>query len=141
MGQSSYKKTYFLPSLECSLEIANTPNSTSQEKENALDLLRHELNNELRMIRQKHFPELDQLTENGFDEALYQKTKTFIKALRKMYNNKYNAAYQAKNAQIAKLTSSDQDRENYLLMQNLHRNDIRYCDREKQVDKNSGSEW
>lgn len=122
MGQASYMRTYYLPALESKLEEAN--NTTDEEtRTEALTLLRNELSHEVKAVGEDYFPELNELRSDSFNPSVYEKTQEFISALRKLYNNRYKKANQAKTDLVASMTATDEQKANFVRLQNLHRNE------------------
>ncbi len=123
MGQASYQRTYWLPTLESKLDIASDQNTSDEERSEALRLVRNELNKELRLIGQQYFPDAEKLTLESYDKELESSTREFLTTLRKVYNNRFNAASKEKNELVASLTSTPEDQAEFLRQQNLHKNE------------------
>lgn len=125
MGQASFKKTYYLPTLESKLDFASNPDNKAKtdELEDALAVLRNEINKELLLIGKDQFPRVDELRPETFDQALYHETKAFLAALRKFYNNRFNQADEAKNELIRSMTNTPEKLAAYVQKQNEYYNE------------------
>ncbi|MEP2772964.1 MAG: ATP-binding cassette domain-containing protein [Fulvivirga sp.] len=128
MAQSDYKKLYYIPSLETSLEynLNNLkPNSTEVEEkvESNFTLLRNEIGKELESIGKDKFTQLDKLNINNFDSTLYQETYSFLEKLRAFYASRYNKADRAKDKIIVSLTNTPEDRAKFDEFKDRYRNE------------------
>ncbi len=111
IADAEYKKLYYVPRLETELSNAflNIRQKLNPEKGNqirkSLEILRIEINNELKLIGNDKFQKVDRLVIERFDSATYLNTKSFLEKLKKMYINRYNKAEEEKNNYLATLTS------------------------------------
>lgn len=128
MAQSDYKKLYYIPTLESSLEY-NLNNMNPKEPdvkkkvESNFNLLQNEIGNELASIGQDKFTKLEQLNVNDFDSALYQETYSFLEKLRAFYASRYNKADRAKDNIIVNLTNTPEDRAKFDAFKDRYRNE------------------
>jgi len=128
MAESDYKKLYYIPALESSLEY-NLNNLKSRDEEilekrkSHLKLLRNEISKELKKIGNDKFSSLDKLTINAFDSALYRETHVFLKQLKAFYSNRYNKADRAKDKVIVSRTNTPEDRAAFDAFKDKHRNE------------------
>jgi ABC-type multidrug transport system ATPase subunit/uncharacterized tellurite resistance protein B-like protein len=105
MAESDFKKIYYIPELETRLDFvnlnrANSDASVQQKISSDLELLRHEIANELETVGKENFAFMDRLDRNKFDSATYQGTKLFFETLKKFYINRFNKADQQKEKLI-----------------------------------------
>jgi hypothetical protein len=115
IGNSEYKKVYYIPALES--ELAYCLNNRSQWRNarnlkmtSTLALIKSEISKELRFIGDENFSYLDQLQMGKFDSTVYQHTARFLSVLKRYYGNKSTAAVNEKEKLIATLTSSPEMR-------------------------------
>ncbi len=125
MGQSEYKKTYYIPALNTKLNFCNNPANQEDTKaiDDALKFLQNEINNELRLIGQDMFSGIDKLTTKSFNSDVYQSTSEFLKTLKKVYSNRYNHASEQKEALIAQLIDTPEKKQKFLADQNAYENE------------------
>lgn len=123
MGQASYMKTYYIPTLESKLEIVQDAGSTDEEKNSSFEILRNEIGIQLRTVGKQFFPEVDQLNPMDFTQETGEKASAFLDALRKVQNNRFNKANNEKNTMLAQLNSSGERQAKFLELQNRHRNE------------------
>lgn len=115
MAEADYKKLYYIPALETSLEF-NLNNMSSEDESikrqitSNFDLLRNEISKELERVGKDKFTKLDNLTISKFDSTLYDETHQFLAKLRAYYANRYNKADRAKDKKIVSLTNTPEDR-------------------------------
>lgn len=126
MAQSEFKTVYWAPKLEAALEYCH--NVSDREKyaaslEEHFTLLRNELGKELDVIGYDKFPEYELLTVETFDEQVFEAGMEFIKALKKLYNNRYNKAFKEKDEAIQAMTKTEEDRARYLSMKSEYENE------------------
>ncbi len=125
IGQASYKKMYYLPSLESKLDYCAKPENKANKKEYkaALATLRNEIKNELKIFGAEQFPEVDQLTPEQFNDELYRKTRVFLSTVRKVYNNRFNEANDEKNRMVQSMTDTPEKQAAYMDKENRYHNE------------------
>jgi ABC-type multidrug transport system ATPase subunit len=102
---SEYKTVYYLPRLLTDLDYSFTNrNNQNDQVPVRLELIRNELNKELKMIGRDKFPQVDDLVESKLDQQLYQETSDFINKLKDFYNLKSKKAYKSKTEKQASLS-------------------------------------
>ncbi|WP_151997215.1 MULTISPECIES: ATP-binding cassette domain-containing protein [unclassified Imperialibacter] len=126
MAQSEYKTVYWAPKLEAALEYCH--NVTEKEKyaaslEERFTLLRNELGKELDVIGYDKLPSYERLNIKDFDEATFEASMDFMKAMRKFYNNRYNKAFKEKDETVQSLTKTDEERQEYIALKNEYENE------------------
>lgn len=97
MAEADYKKIYYIPSLESQLDFvnihyANKEEGIQQQVSDNLELLRNEINSELKFIGRENFKEIDRMYIDKYDSSLYPRTVKFLETLEKYYINRYNVA-------------------------------------------------
>ncbi|MBK6267107.1 ATP-binding cassette domain-containing protein [Marivirga sp. S37H4] len=115
MAQSEYKTVYYIPKLESKLEllINQLDNRETKEFREAISLLRNEIALELELVGKKQFEAFKQLNEKDFNMDTAEKTKSFLTALKRFYNNVYNEASSRKEKAIYILTSTPEKKERF----------------------------
>jgi len=106
---AEYKKLYYVPRLESELTYVfnNIRRKLTPEGENlkaSLALLRNEINKELDKVGHDKFSHIERLTIEKFDSTAFHQTNSFLGALKQLYVNKYNSAFDEKVAIMDSLT-------------------------------------
>jgi len=128
MAQADYKKLYYIPALETSLEYNLNKLGTQDEEElEKVDanfkLLKNEISKELNIVGEDKFQKLDALTVNEFDSTVYETTMEFLKKLRAFYASRYNKADRAKDKIIVERTDTPEDRAEFEAFKDRYRNE------------------
>jgi ABC-type multidrug transport system ATPase subunit/uncharacterized tellurite resistance protein B-like protein len=115
MAESEYKTVYYIPMLETKLNYLETHlnEKDSQEFKETVDLLSREIGLELEIVGKNQFDAYHKLTADNFDKWTADKTKKFLSALRRFYNNLYNEASAKKEKGIYILTSTKEKKEQF----------------------------
>jgi len=115
MAESEYKTVYYIPMLETKLNYltSHLDEKDSNEFKEAVDLLSREIGLELEIVGKNQFDAYHKLTQDGFDKWTADKTKNFLSALRRFYNNLYNEASAKKEKAIYILTSTEDKKEQF----------------------------
>jgi ABC-type multidrug transport system ATPase subunit len=108
---SEYKRIYYIPALESKLAYCLNHRSDWRNPRNktiadALDLLHHEIENELALVGEDRFPEADRLAVGKFDSTVALKTSRFLTVLKKFYANRLNRSSAKKDSIIGVLTAT-----------------------------------
>jgi hypothetical protein len=128
IGLSDYQTVYYLPRLESALEFAftnkNTVNiETLESVQSNLDLLKNEINIQLKKFGQDKYLLLDKLTINQLDSATFQDTQVFLNTLTRIHVNRNNAARREKDLLIKQLTASPKKADAYNKLKQDYTND------------------
>ncbi|MEM6524743.1 MAG: ATP-binding cassette domain-containing protein [Bacteroidota bacterium] len=128
MAEADYKKIYYLPTVESKLQFAlnnlnNKDESVQREIADGLTLVCNEIREELEKIGADKFPEVDQLTIDKFDSALYNKTFAFLEMLRGYYSNRYNKADRAKEKMVIEMTNDPEKKKEFEKFKARYRNE------------------
>lgn len=116
IADAEYKKLYYVPRLELELSNAfvnhrNRLNPEVAEDINkSLSILRNEIREELNLIGDDKFNELDKLVINKFDSSVYEGTKTFLAKLKKMYTNRFVEGHNEREEILASYTATDESK-------------------------------
>ena len=111
-AQAEYKKVYYIPELESRLAFAVSARQRWRDSNDnnpvkaALDVLRSEISNELKIVGEDKLPEVNRLVVGKFDSTIYQRTSHFLSALKKFYGNRLTEASNARESLVAKLTTT-----------------------------------
>jgi len=124
---AEYKRSYFIPRLESKLAYCiNHPsdwrNSKNATLVSALDLLRNELSNELRIVGEDKLPDVDKLAINSFDSTVYINATQFVGALRVYYTRQHANAIRDKEQLVEQLTSTPEREKAYNAMREAYVN-------------------
>lgn len=110
-ANAEYKKLYYIPRLESELAYVfnnlrkrMTPEAIKMKE--SLQLIRNEINKELKAVGTDKFNAINSLELEKFDSATYISTGTFLNALKQMYINRYNEAVEEKHQKIEVLTNT-----------------------------------
>ncbi len=109
---ADYKRVYYIPSLESKLAFVRNHRSQWRDKSDdnpvaeALQLMRNELEREVRTVGADKFPELGKLVIGQFDSATYDNTVRFVEILKRYYQIRSNDAMKEKEALIDSLTDT-----------------------------------
>ncbi|MCS6974185.1 MAG: ATP-binding cassette domain-containing protein [Cyclobacteriaceae bacterium] len=126
-AQAEFKRTYLIPELESRLSLCyNNPehwrNAGNEELARAIQILRTELEYELRYFGEEKFPMIKQLMPGNFSAVLYDSTRTFLMRLRNYYTFKQNRALKAREEYIAARTSTPADAEAFQALRSKYVN-------------------
>jgi ABC transport system ATP-binding/permease protein len=127
MGQSDYKRIMLIPELETQLSycVNNRPhwrNPNHEGMTTAITFLHNGIKNELKIIGEEHFPELDQLVPGKFDSTLHSKTSNFLAGLRQYYVSKYQRNNDQKEALIKSMILTPEAETRFKLLQSTYHN-------------------
>ena len=111
LADSEYKRTYYIPALKSKLAYClNNPsqwqNRNSERITSSLTLLRNEIRNELKIVGEKYFPDVERLEIGKLDSALLQKADTFLTKLRAYYIRRMKDATEEREKLVAGLTAT-----------------------------------
>jgi hypothetical protein len=128
MADSDFKKIYLIPQLETKLQfcLANyqSPDAGTKDKVNEnLELIRNELDRELRNVGRERFTRLDELVPERFNEDVYHATFDFLGKLKKLYINRYNIADKKKEEKIAMMTSNPEKQKEFEIFRHQYHNE------------------
>lgn len=128
MAISDYKKLYYIPALESKLEyhinnMDSRDEAVNTTKKANLILLKNELKKELRKYDNIEFDQMDNLTIEKFDSAVYRKTYHFLEQLRSFYATRYNRADRAKDKIVVSMTRTKEQREKFEQFKIHYRNE------------------
>ncbi|MCU0358275.1 MAG: ATP-binding cassette domain-containing protein [Cyclobacteriaceae bacterium] len=127
MGQSDYKRILLIPELETRLSYClnnrqhwRNPNHAGMQ--NAIALLHSGIKDELQIVGEENFPEIDQLVPGKFDSALHQKTAQFLSNLRSFYVRKYQRNSEEKEKLTATFRATPAEEEAFNKLRNTYQN-------------------
>lgn len=111
IAESEYKKVYLIPELEsklayCRQNRSNWRNKYVPELDNAFNVLRQEIENELQVVGADKFPDVDKIAIGKFDSTTLTNTDNFLKVLRTYHNKRMQKAMDQKEDLIKRLTST-----------------------------------
>ncbi|UII19277.1 ATP-binding cassette domain-containing protein [Fulvivirga ligni] len=96
-ANAEYKKLYYIPRLESELShvfhnMQRKLASHNEDLQKSLELVRNELQGELKLIGKDSTSLVDQLVLEEFDSTTYEQTSHLLQVLKQMYMNKYTEA-------------------------------------------------
>lgn len=122
VANNTYKSVYYIGFLEETLDyVAKNPNASDRKEK--LDLLRNEINKQLDLFGSDKLPEADQLTDDDFDQNVYERTVEFLKTARSVYNVRRNKAKQKLDGLIESRTLTEESQESYYSKRNQYENE------------------
>jgi ABC-type multidrug transport system ATPase subunit len=115
---SDYKKVYYIPALESKLAYClnhrgDWNNESNERMVYNLELLHHEIKNELDFVGTDKLTDVDRIAIGTFDSTVYRRTARFLDVLKQYYNLKQNAATAEKEALIERLTNTPEKAEKF----------------------------
>ena len=127
IAQSDYKRLFLIPELESKLSIcmnnrSQWRNPNNVEVNNALLVLRNEINYELKKVGMNNFSDLDKLVIGKFDSTVYSNTSDFLIDLKRYYSRKHNTAMREKEELSDSMMDTPEKTAHFKKMQNTYRN-------------------
>ena len=128
MALAKYKRVYYISELESKLAyVVSQRQKWRDSNENnpvkvSLDVLKSEIENELKTVGKDKLPEVNQLVIGKFDSTVYLKTFDFLSALKKHYKARLTKASDAKEALVSKLTGTLNEKAGYENMRISYQN-------------------
>lgn len=115
---SDFKTVYYLPKLMSKLDhlMVNYGSEDSEVIEamkSDIEVLRHEIIEELELVGQDKFPRLRDLTYEAFDSTMYSHTKEFFNSLRKFYQLRHQNASKLKESIIKEMSNTPAKRKQF----------------------------
>lgn len=128
MANADYKKVYFIPAIETKLQYClNNFKSDDAEEQlqlaEELDVLRIEVNNELKQMGAEDVLNPADLTVEGFDSAAYNRLVPIVEQLKTYYVRRFNKADELREAKIYKLTSTQEKEEAFNKFREAYHNE------------------
>ena len=128
MADADFKKIYLIPELRTKLQYAvsnyykDDANVQARVAKN-LDVVKHEIESELKSLGSDKFSALNTLEVARFDSAAYNETMEFLDKLNNFYINRYNTADEKKEEKVAALTSSPEKRKAFEQFRHQYHNE------------------
>ncbi|MDH4058238.1 MAG: ABC transporter ATP-binding protein, partial [Cyclobacteriaceae bacterium] len=97
-------------------------NPNNVEVNNALLVLRNEINYELKKVGMNNFSDLDKLVIGKFDSTVYSNTSDFLIDLKRYYSRKHNTAMREKEELSDSMMDTPEKTAHFKKMQNTYRN-------------------
>ncbi len=125
---SDYKTVYYLPRLESALEFAfmnkNIKDSETQlQVQSNLDLLKNEVEIQLKEFGRDKYDQLDRLTLDHLDSATFLDTQEFINTITRIHIKRNTTARREKDKLIKKMTASPKKADAYNKLKQNYTND------------------
>ncbi|WP_299452386.1 ATP-binding cassette domain-containing protein [uncultured Microscilla sp.] len=127
MATADYKKVYFIPTLEsklsyCLTHIKDNDDKVRNKVQRDLKILRNEVGKELKKVPGIQLKKYPELSYEGFDFAVGEATKVYLKKLRLYYVRMYNKASKAKDRLIRERTKTKEGKAAFLSSLNRYHN-------------------
>ena len=126
MANAEYMTTYYTPTLESDMDYIHqnytlTDDETVRKVNNKITIVRNEVNKMLQLFGRERYPNADKLTREGFNSQVYNEGKEFLRALKKVYSNRYNKASSERDSFISNMSAEEKQR--FDLEKNLYANE------------------
>jgi len=105
MSDATFHKDYLIPKLLTCLDFCKTSfsiDSLKQENKHQLQILRTEIGRMSKIYGYK-LSEINALELKSFNENIYNKTKTYLKAVKTAFNEKYDRLYELRDEKYAQM--------------------------------------
>lgn len=119
---NTYKSVYYAKYLQEHLDYCYE-NKEFKGRANHLQLLQNEIKKQLAIFGEDKLPVVDQLTETGLDEKVYQQTADFLSAIRSVYNTRRKKAKDELDARIAERTKTPDLEAKHIQRRNTYENE------------------
>ena len=127
MKMAEFKKNFWLSKLREKISFVHNNikvDSTRNQVQIALKLLRNEIGKELHKTRKRiPFNALDKLNINDFNDGVYQKVNQYLMALNQYYIQVYNTANSDKDALIVSMNKTPGQKKAFIKLKNEYTND------------------
>jgi len=110
---NTYMSVYYIKLLQDYLEYSYK-NPEKQSVRSELALIRNEIGNQLQIFKEYKLSDVNKLTVEGLDEALYEEAKAFLSDIQAVYNLRRRRAKEELNRLIEKNTSTPEKEQKYL---------------------------
>jgi ABC transport system ATP-binding/permease protein len=124
---SEYKRVYYIPALESKLAYclnhrSDWRNPRNEKMVSNLQLISHEIANELEIVGEDKFTELEHLKVGKFDSLVAEKASQFLGTLKQFYANRLNKATAKKEHLVDSLTATPELAAEYALARERYTN-------------------
>lgn len=110
MANADFKKNYWIPNLNARIDkCENNLKDKAADLRQDLDLIRNEIQKEMRISPKVVFKYLDQLTQANFNARVADEVRNHLKTLNSYYIKIYNRNSDNKDVQIAKRNKENKD--------------------------------
>ncbi|MDE0471165.1 MAG: ATP-binding cassette domain-containing protein, partial [Ekhidna sp.] len=113
VAENTYMSIYYVEFLQDYLEYSYK-NVKKQSVKNELTLLRNEIGNQLRIFGEHKLSNIDKLTVENLDKAIYEETKEFLSAIKNIYNTRRKQAKDERDQLIKKNTNTPEKEKQYV---------------------------
>lgn len=122
IGQNTYKSIYYIKFLQEELKYCKKYLGDEKTKK-SLRLVQNEIRKELELFGEDQFPEVELLTLESFNEEIYNKTRNFLEALRKVYNNRRKEAKGKLDEKLDIISADEESLQAHLERKNKYENE------------------
>lgn len=140
---TDYRTIYYIPLLESMLEFAFTNRDVAEEEkreevERNLNVLRNEIQVQLKEFGEDKFQYINSLTQEKLDSVAFTETQKFLTTIKRIYINRHGIAQNEKESRIKDMTASPKKVEAYNKLKRNYTNDqvttLVYDNKEKTKD-------
>jgi len=108
---AEYKRVYYVPALETKLTYilhnrSHWRDESDKPLADALDLVRSEIQYELKDLKKEDFLDIDKLRVGKFDSAIYKRSTEFLKVLREFYGIRLQNAEKEREELVTSMTDT-----------------------------------
>jgi hypothetical protein len=123
---STWKKDWWLKEMDKYLQEVKlnfSAKDTSGVVANGLEILRNEINREMKFIKDLKCENVDKLTPEMVDTKTLESTAQYLDRLKKHYKNVYTDASKKLDSVRKAMTKTEEDNKSYLAMQDAYTNE------------------
>ena len=125
---AQYKKSYYIHELKTRLAYVlnhreNWRNKNDGPMRSKLSLLKNEIANEINILGEDRFGQLDKLEVGKFDSATYLATNKFLNTLLEYYSIRYENAMADKDSLMTQLTDDEEKRADFNRLRDKYQNE------------------
>ncbi len=122
VGINTYKSVYYTKYLLENLEYCYE-NKEFKGRASLLNLIQNEVKKQLSVFGEDKLTVADQISEEGLNDNVYQKTSEFLNAIQSVYNNRRKKAKDVLDQLIDERTSTPESEDRYISLRNTYENE------------------
>ena len=126
MSNAEYMTSYYIPTLESSMDFVHQNHAlkdkeTVEKTRDRLTVVRNEMEKILSEFGRERYPKADMLTMDSFNSEVYNEGKEFLRALKKVFSNRYNKASSERDSFMSSM--SPEEKEQFDILKLKHANE------------------
>ena len=122
VGLNTYKSVYYTKYLQENLDYCYQ-NKSFNGRSSLIKLIQTELKKQLSLFGEDKLMVVDQITEEGLNQEVYEKTAEFLKAMQSVYNNRRKKAKDELDQLIAERTKNSESKSKYMMLRDKFENE------------------